>query len=464
MSSNDRMAIQSLKACLALLAIACTLTSITAQAQVFVQPGEDSRPTIAPMLEEVTPAVVNVSVTGRARLPSHPFFDDPFFRRFFDLPDTGPTIPRQAVGSGVIVDPDNGYILTNHHVISDADEIVITTLDQRQFDAVLVGSDEGTDIAVLQIQGDRLQAVEFGDSDDLRVGDFVAAIGNPFGLGQTVTSGIVSALGRSGLNVEQYEDFIQTDAAINVGNSGGALVDFNGELIGINTAIISRGGGNIGIGFAIPINMARSVMDQLIEHGVVRRGRLGVFIQDITPELATALDLKVTEGVIVTRVEPNSAAERAGLEVGDVIISVDDTSVRSAGQLRNLIGLKRVDEAFAITYVRDGSTRSVRARITEFDEPETAVPEGVPQLDGAEFQDMPTTHPLFDESPGVLVTSVAGDSPAERIGLRRGDVIAGVNRDRVTSVDAFLEATASAEKPVALDIIRDSARFFLVIE
>jgi len=448
---------------LALLAIALSSFYTSAQAQVFTSQDADSRATIAPMLEHVTPAVVNVSVTGQRRVPPHPFFDDPFFRRFFDLPYEGPAVPYQAVGSGVVVDGRNGYILTNHHVVADADEIVIATQDQRQFDAELVGSDEGTDVAVLKIDADALHAIEIGDSDELRVGDFVAAIGNPFGLGQTVTFGIISALGRSGLGAEKYENFIQTDASINIGNSGGALVDFNGELIGINTAIMSPGGGNVGIGFAIPINMARAIMNQIIEHGVVRRGRLGVLIQDITPELAQALGLTVTDGVIITKVEPGSAADRAGLQSGDVIIRVDGDPVTHAGQLRNLIGLMRVGDQLNITYIRNGKTKEAQARIREFIEEGLAAPRIVPKLSGAEFRNMPSAHPLYGEIRGVIVTRVEPGSPAAQLGLRRGDVVAAVNKDRITLIKELSEAIRSANKPIALDIIRGSARFYIVI-
>jgi serine protease DegQ len=278
----------------------------------------------------------------------NPLFNDPFFRRFFDLPDM-PRQPREtsASGSGVVVDARRGYVLTNNHVVAEADAIEVTTKDNQRYPARLVGRDPGTDIAVLQIQGQGLQAVPLGDSDRLQVGDYVVAIGNPFGLGQTVTSGIVSALGRGGLRVEGYEDFIQTDASINPGNSGGALVDLRGRLVGINTAILAPSGGNVGIGFAVPINMARAVMDQILEYGEVRRGRIGIAVQDLTPEIATALQVGTPEGAVVAQVEPGSPAERAGLRRGDVVVAIDGVQVHSSTQVRNHVGLKRVGQAVA---------------------------------------------------------------------------------------------------------------------
>src|SRR3954453_1008659 len=322
-------------------------------------------PTLAPMLREVTSGVVNIAV--RARGPSeNPLLKDPFFRRFFDIPNA-PEQPREtsATGSGVIVDARRGYVLTNNHVVEEADAIEVTTRDNQRFRARLVGRDLGTDVAVLQIQGQGLQAVPLGDSDRLEVGGYVVAIGNPFGLGQTVTSGIVSALGRGGLRVEGYEDFIQTDASINPGNSGGALVDLRGRLIGINTAILAPSGGNVGIGFAVPINMARAVMDQIIEYGEVRRGRIGIAAQDLTPEIATARRMGAAEGPVAAQVDPGSPAERAGLKRGDVVVAIDGVQIHSATQVRNHVGLKRVGQPVALTVERDGDKRVLTATIQE---------------------------------------------------------------------------------------------------
>jgi Do/DeqQ family serine protease len=319
---------------------------------------------LAPMLTEVTPGVVNIAVRSRAPDNSdNPLLSDPFFRRFFNAPRQRER-HVQSTGSGVIVDAARGYVLTNNHVVDKAETIEVTTKDNRHFTAKLVGRDEETDIAVLKIEGGNLRAVPLGDSDRLQVGDFVVAIGNPFGLGQTVTSGIVSALGRS-LGIEGYEDFIQTDASINPGNSGGPLVDLKGRLVGINTAILAPGGGNIGIGFAVPINMARSAMEQIIRSGSVKRGRIGVTIQDLTPELAASLGTKHSEGAVISGVEASSSAERAGLRAGDIIVALDGAPVRGAGQLRNRLGFTPINNQIALTVERAGAERNVQLRIDQ---------------------------------------------------------------------------------------------------
>ncbi|HEV2301665.1 MAG TPA: Do family serine endopeptidase [Stellaceae bacterium] len=318
--------------------------------------------TLAPMLRAITPGVVGISVHGRVR-EENPLLRDPLFRRFFNLKDEPVEREMQAVGSGVIVDAAHGYILTNNHVVEHATSIKVTTKDNRQFQARLVGRDPQTDIAVLRIAGGNLTAVPLGNSDRLEVGDFVLAIGNPFGLGQTVTSGIVSALGRSGLGIEGYEDFIQTDASINPGNSGGALVDLRGRLVGINTAILAPGGGNIGIGFAVPINMARAAMDQLTRYGTVKRGRIGVVIEDLTPDLARSLGTRRSVGALIARVEPGSPAAAAGLRRDDLIVAIDGSPVTSGTDLRNRIGLVRMGTAVALTVDRQGGERTVDVRI-----------------------------------------------------------------------------------------------------
>ncbi|HYD32732.1 MAG TPA: trypsin-like peptidase domain-containing protein [Azospirillaceae bacterium] len=322
---------------------------------------------IAPMLEAVTPAVVNIAVLTRTP-NENPLLNDPYFRRFFNLPDTPPDRYSLSAGSGVIVDARNGFVVTNNHVIAQAQEVVVTLKDRRQFRARLVGADPATDIAVLKIDTDNLIALPLGDSDRLRVGDFVVAIGNPFGLGQTVTSGIISALGRTGLNIEGYEDFIQTDASINPGNSGGALVSFDGQLIGINTAIIGPAGGNVGIGFAVPVNMAKAVLDQLIRYGEVRRGRLGVAVQDLTADLAQTLQVAGNignGGAVIAGVEPGSSAERAGMRVGDVVVAVNGHPVRGAADLRNRIGLTPIGQDVRLDLVRGGQHRTVSAGVAD---------------------------------------------------------------------------------------------------
>jgi Do/DeqQ family serine protease len=321
-------------------------------------------PSLAPMLNEVTPGVVNIAVRSRvAEDAENPLFNDPFFRRFFNAPRQRDR-RVQATGSGVIVDAAQGYVLTNNHVVDKAETIEVTTKDNRHFAAKLVGRDSETDIAVLKIEGGNLRAVPLGDSDRLQVGDFVVAIGNPFGLGQTVTSGIVSALGRS-LGIEGYEDFIQTDASINPGNSGGPLVDLRGHLVGINTAILAPGGGNIGIGFAVPINMARNAMEQIIRTGAVKRGRIGVTIQDLTPELAVTLGARHSEGAVISGVEASSSADRAGLRPGDIIVAIDGAPIRGAGQLRNRLGFTPINNQIALTVERAGAERNVQLRIDQ---------------------------------------------------------------------------------------------------
>src|SRR5271168_2764711 len=300
-------------------------------------------PSLAPMVKRVSPSVVNIATRGtiKEQPGRNPLLDDPFFRRFFDAPPNARPHERQfkSAGSGVIVDAKNGYIITNHHVVENATEITITLLDNRTFTAKVIGSDEGADVAVLQAKQPNLVAMSLGDSAKLEVGDYVVAIGNPFGLQHTVTAGIVSALGRTGINPDGYEDFIQTDASINPGNSGGALVNLRGELVGINSAILSRSGGNIGIGFAIPVNMTKGVMDQLIKYGQVKRGVLGVNIYNVTPDVAKEFGLADASGALVAGVAPGSSAERAGVKTGDIIVSINGVPVKNSGELRNAIGM-----------------------------------------------------------------------------------------------------------------------------
>ena len=317
-----------------------------------------SVPTLAPLVRRVAPAVVNISVHGRVR-EDNPLYRDPLFREFFDVPRQ---IEKEvnATGSGVIVDAARGHVLTNNHVVEGTSVVQITTRDGRQFSAKVVGRDPPTDVAVLQIEKPSgLQALPFGDSDVLEVGDFVLAIGNPFGLGQTVTSGLVSALGRTGLGKQGYEDFIQTDAAINPGNSGGALVSLRGELVGINSAIISPAGGNVGIGFAIPVNMARKVMEQIIANGRVERGRIGVSLKELHPSVNKGLN----QGALIAEIATNSPAEQAGLRKGDIITRADDRPIRTAAQLRNTIGLARIGEEVKLTLLRNGTPLSVVVRV-----------------------------------------------------------------------------------------------------
>lgn len=406
---------------------------------------------LADVLEELTPAVVNIAVRSRAPAESNPLYNDPFFRRYFNLPEQ----PQQrlSAGSGVIVDADKGYILTNHHVVADAGEIAVTLKDRRRFTAELVGSDKATDIALLKIAADKLTALPFGDSDALRVGDSVVAIGNPFGLGQTVTSGIVSALGRGGINVEGYEDFIQTDASINPGNSGGALVTADGRLVGVNTAIIAPTGGNVGIGFAVPIAMASAVMEQLIEHGEVRRGRIGISVQDLTPDLAEALRIEESYGAVVGSVEQNSPAEQAGLQAGDVILAVNNRKITGAADLRNRVGLAQVGSQVEMEYLRDRVRKTVTMRI-EPDESIAKAGATSARLEGAEFQ---------DAAGNVVVSNIEDGSAAARSGLRAGDVIVVVNHQPVASVAELAAALENVSGTIALDLFRAGSKLFLVI-
>jgi Do/DeqQ family serine protease len=361
------MAMTAMRTCVAAFAawLALSLAPVGEAAGI---PEVAGIPSLAPILNEITPGVVNIAVRSHTSPEDNPLFKDPTFRRFFELPQQRER-RIQAAGSGVIVDAAQGYILTNGHVVENADAIEVTTKDNRRFSARIVGHDDETDIAVLKIDGTHLKALELGDSDRLQVGDFVLAIGNPFGLGQTVTSGIVSALGRGGLGIEGFEDFIQTDASINPGNSGGALVDLKGRLIGINTAILAPGGGNIGIGFAIPINMAHQALNQILRYGSVRRGHIGVRVQDLTPDLAAAMRAQHSEGAVVAAVEPRSPAEKAGVRPGDIVIAVDGAPVHSSGQLRNRIALAPVNSQVDLTIERAGTQITVRPRIDQASPP-----------------------------------------------------------------------------------------------
>ena len=391
--------------------------------------------TLAPLLERTTPAVVNVSVQSEVPAESNPLFTDPFFRRFFDLPAQPRSRRAISAGSGVIVDARRGYVLTNHHVVRGAEQVTVTLKDRREFAAQVVGSDPATDVAVLRIPAERLSAVGFGDSDRLKVGDLVVAIGNPFGLGQTVTSGIVSALGRSGITSGKYEDFIQTDASINPGNSGGALINSKGELIGINTAILAPSGGNVGIGFAVPANMARAVMDQLLRFGEVHRGRIGVVIQDLAPDAAASMGLTSDQGAVVARVEQRSPADRAGLRQGDVVLAVDGVAVHGSTELRNRIALVEAERDVALDLLRDGRRLQLTVKVAASADAEDSAAPGPAQLAGASLSEIPADHPAYGQIDGVLVTGVGRGSPAAAGGLRRGDIIVALDGQAIDSVE-----------------------------
>ncbi|MFQ5785811.1 MAG: DegQ family serine endoprotease [Alphaproteobacteria bacterium] len=422
-------------------------------------------PSLSTLLDRVTPGVVNIAVRGHVATQPNPLFDDPFFRRFFGVPGQLPSQKREfrAAGSGVIVDAAEGYIITNNHVVENADEITVTLRDKRQLKAKRIGVDPEADVAVIQVKSDNLTAVPLGDSDKLKVGDFVIAVGNPFGLGQTVTSGIVSALGRSGLGIEGYEDFIQTDASINPGNSGGALVNLRGELIGINTAIVGPGGGNVGIGFAIPINMARAIMDQLIRHGEVRRGLLGVQIQDLTPDIAAALGTDATSGAVVAKVEPGTAAEKAGIKAGDVITAINGEAVSDAADLRNKVGLARVGDTVKLTVLRENKKLYLSAVLTPRQQARVESGALDPRLAGAVFGAIEQDSPLFGRVNGVEVLEVQTGSRAWQAGLRKGDVILSVNQKSVKTPQELAEAARANKTVLLLNLRRGDGALFIAI-
>ncbi|MBF0626843.1 MAG: Do family serine endopeptidase [Magnetococcales bacterium] len=419
-------------------------------------------PSLADMVERVIPGVVNIATTSHVSVPDHPLFNDPFFRRFFDLPAQGNRQREsKSLGSGVVIDAKQGYVLTNQHVIDKADAISVTLRDGSSLQAKLVGVDKETDVAVIQVPAKGLQAVPLGDSDALRVGDFVVAMGNPFGLGQTVTSGIVSALGRKGLGIKGFEDFIQTDASINPGNSGGALVDLAGKLVGINTAILSPGGGkgNVGIGFAIPINMARQVMTQLVEHGEVRRGLLGAQAQDLTPELAKAFGMSGGSGAAVTRVVVGSAAYQAGLRPGDVVIEANGRPVRKAVDLHTVLGLAGVGDKIPLKVIRDHREQLMTVVLSN------------PEVEriGGDKIDARLTGAIFGinvedgEHTLVKVVKVAPKTPAWNANLREEDRILSVNRKPVPDFAALTKAVQADDRQMLIHIQRGEERFFVLV-
>lgn len=428
--------------------------------------GDDGKmPSLAPMLDQSKPAVVNIATRSHVRVQDNPLLNDPFFRHFFNIPkQQARQRSKQSLGSGVIFDAKQGLVLTNNHVIHRADEITVSLTDGRSLQAELVGSDPATDVALIRIPAEDLTALPLADSDQLRVGDFVVAIGNPFGLGQTVTSGIVSALGRSGLGIEGYENFIQTDASINPGNSGGALVNLRGELVGINTAIFSPGqnSGNIGIGFAIPSNMVKQITDQLLEFGEVHRAYLGVQMQDISEELAKAFDIESGKGAVVTRVAKDSAAEEAGLEVGDVILSIHGTKLRNADTLRNTIGLLMVGQTVELEILREGEEITLSATVKETQK-QTQKAAAHPKLRGASFGDIEESSPYYDHIKGVMTFSVKRGSPAWIAGLRANDIITSVNKQTVETLEEFKPLAHSNGKDLLLNITRKRQSMFLLL-
>jgi serine protease Do/serine protease DegQ len=438
------------------------LTSPAVPAQAALPPavGDTPLPSLAPIVKRVAPAVVNISTQGtikETQRSANPLLDDPFFRRFFDQPELGPH-KFQSAGSGVIFDAANGYIVTNAHVIENASEITVTLQDGHDLKAEVVGTDTASDVAVLKVKSgkDKLSQMALGDSSKVEQGDFVLAIGNPFGLSHTVTSGIVSGLSRSGVTADNYEDFIQTDASINPGNSGGALVNLRGELIGINTAILSRSGGNIGIGFAIPVNMARNVMDQLVSFGAVKRGLLGVTTHNVTPEIAQIYGLAEPQGALVSQVVEGSAAEKAGIHTGDVIASINGQNLKSNSELRIVISQLRAGQKVDVGLIRDGKPQKVTATIMESSSSVAPQKETTPKesndinsgFEGASLSDAP-------DGGGVTVKNVEPGSAAAQNGLRSGDIIVGANRAKITGLPQ-LRDKAKGAAALVLEVRRGS--------
>ena len=436
--------------------LACTFT-LSAWAAFPWENDDDSLPSLAPMLEKTVPAVVNISTAHEEVVRTGPLFRDPFFQHFFGLPgQRSRKRVRRGLGTGVILDAGEGYVVTNHHLIARADDITVALSDGREVKAELIGSDSETDVAMLRVQTDNLTRLPIADSEQVQVGDFVVAIGNPFGLGQTVTSGIISALGRSGVfDNYGYEDFIQTDASINPGNSGGALVNLRGELIGINTAILSRSGGNIGIGFAIPIHMVLQVADQLIEYGQVQRGQLGVQAQGMTPELAKAFGLKQTEGVVITEVIEGSPAEQAGITPGDVLVRIDGEDIQDVKDMRNVLGLLRAGREVEIELLRGHETAVVRAATTTL------------RIDGANLHSALAGLTLSTQRDAdttfVGIIKVEPGYPAEQAGIRAGDRLRSVNRRPVKTVEDIRANVNRDAAQVLLQVQRGARSQFLML-
>lgn len=423
----------------------------------FFSGDKNEVPSLAPMLQEATPAVVSIAVEGtqtsRQRVPE-------MFRYFFGAPqEQVQERPFRGLGSGVIIDAEQGYVVTNNHVVDNADEITVQLNDGREFLAKKLGADEQSDIALLKIDPDDLIALPLADSDALLVGDFVVAIGNPFGLSQTVTSGIVSALSRSGLNIGGLENFIQTDAAINRGNSGGALVNLRGELVGINTAIYGPNGGNVGIGFAIPTNMMKRLVDQIVEFGEVRRGLLGISGNDVDAGLAEAMNSDINKGAFVSEVQPDSAAEKGGLEAGDIITAVNGKTLNSFRELAAKIASMGAGAEVELTIVRKGEKQTVNVVLDDAADTQVTAAEILPALEGATLAAGADSR----GNAGIEVTEVARNSPAARFGLQPDDVIVAVNRQRVTSLAEFRSSLDDAKGVIALNVNRGSTSLYLVI-
>lgn len=431
-------------------------------------------PSLAPMLQKVMPSVVSISVQGSApvntsRMPGFRFFgDNPFCQRGGPLEGSplcdnnrgGPSQEKfTALGSGVIIEAEKGYVVTNNHVVDNATSIKVQLSDGRKFDAKVVGKDPRTDIALIQIQKPKdLTAISIADSDTLQVGDYVVAIGNPFGLGETVTSGIVSALGRSGLNVENYENFIQTDAAINRGNSGGALVNLRGELIGINTAILAPDGGNIGIGFAIPSNMVQNLSKQIVKFGQIKRGELGIMGTELNSELAKAMKVNAQRGAFVSQIVSGSAAEKAGIKAGDVIISLNGKPISSFAALRAQIGSLPIGSELKLGLLRDGKNIDVMATLQQSKQTQVDSASVLKGIEGAELSNREGSEK------GVVVDKITKGSPAERIGMKKGDIILSVNQQKVNNIADLRKIIDEKPSVLALQIQRGNSLIYLLLQ
>lgn len=440
--------------CLSLLLALSTTLATTALASWPTQVGDQPLPSLAPMLENVLPAVVNVSVTSPEK-NTNSLFQDPFFRQFFDIPENTPGT-EQAAGSGVIIDAQAGYIVTNHHVIQSAQSINITLYNGIELKASLIGTDEATDIALLKVDSSKLQQFPLGNSDALRIGDFVVAVGNPFGLGHSVTSGIVSALGRTGLGIERYEDFIQTDASINPGNSGGALVNLRGELVGINAAIIAPGGGNVGIGFSIPINRVRQLLQQLLEYGDIQRGMLGVISEDLPPAYTGANNAPTLSGALITEVIDHSPAQQVNLQPGDIVVQVGEEKIDSASDLRNTLGLVRAGDHRRIHYWRGNQLKEVRVQIKDPDIQRKLSRRFYEHLSGASFLDV-TLSTRDGPRGAVLISDVEPNSGAESTGFRRDDIIVTANKQSIENLDRLRTVIDQAKEQLLIKLQRNGS-------
>jgi len=442
------------------LCIGAAFTPFSASAALPLTVNGEQVPSLAPMLEHVTPAVVSIAVEGtqisHQKIPEQ-------FRFFF-----GPNFPTEqlqerpfkALGSGVIINANKGYVVTNYHVINSADKIKVKLRDGREYKAKLVGGDKMSDIALIQLKNAKnLTQIKIADSDKLKVGDFAVAIGNPFGLGQTVTSGIISALGRSGLNIENFENFIQTDAAINSGNSGGALVNLKGELVGINTAILGPNGGNVGIGFAIPSNMMKNLTDQILQYGEVKRGMLGVQGGEVTSELAKAMGYNSSKGAFISQVVPKSAADKAGLKAGDIIVSINGKTINTFAELRAKVATLGAGKKIDLGVLRDGHHKTFDVTLGEQNETKTQADNLHEGLAGAELANTTPADPIE----GIKVSSVQKNSPAAQYQLKKGDIIIGVNRQRVKNIAQLRKVLEKADGILALNIQRNERNIFLII-